>query len=83
MLPLILENVSYTAGGRTLINDVSFEIGAGTRTVILGANGAGKTNANIFNVINSVCSFAIWFSSIELIHFFIVALLQVNNLAFA
>jgi tungstate transport system ATP-binding protein len=43
MLPLILENVSYTAGGRTLINDVSFEIGAGTRTVILGANGAGKS----------------------------------------
>lgn len=43
MLPLILENVSFAAGGRTIIDGVSFELAAGPRTVILGPNGAGKS----------------------------------------
>lgn len=43
MLPLILDNVGYAAGGRELIQSISCEIGAGTRTMILGPNGAGKS----------------------------------------
>ena len=43
ILPLRLEAVSYAAGGKTLIEEVSFEIAAGPRTVIVGPNGAGKS----------------------------------------
>ena len=43
MLPLILDDVSYAARGRTLIDRVSCEFAAGPRTVILGPNGAGKS----------------------------------------
>jgi len=43
MLPLALDNVSFAAGGRTIIDRLSLEIGAGPRTVILGPNGAGKS----------------------------------------
>ena len=43
MLPLILENVSFTAGGRTIIDRVSCELTSGPRTIILGPNGAGKS----------------------------------------
>jgi tungstate transport system ATP-binding protein len=43
MLPLILEDVSFVAGGRTIIDRVSCEFGPGPRTVILGPNGAGKS----------------------------------------
>ena len=43
MLPLILENVSYVATGRTIIDRVSCEFAAGPRTVILGPNGSGKS----------------------------------------
>jgi tungstate transport system ATP-binding protein len=43
MLPLILENVSFVAGGRTIIDGVSCTFEAGPRTVILGPNGAGKS----------------------------------------
>jgi tungstate transport system ATP-binding protein len=43
ILPLALRDVSYAAGGRTIIDRVSFELAAGLRTVILGANGAGKS----------------------------------------
>jgi tungstate transport system ATP-binding protein len=43
MLPLVLNEVSFAAGGRTIIDSVSCEIGAGPRTVILGPNGAGKS----------------------------------------
>ena len=43
MLPLALHNVTFCAGGRTLIDHMTFNIEAGPRTVILGPNGAGKS----------------------------------------
>jgi tungstate transport system ATP-binding protein len=43
ILPLRLENIAYSASGKTLIENVSFEIAAGPRTVLLGPNGAGKS----------------------------------------
>jgi tungstate transport system ATP-binding protein len=43
LLPLQLRDVSYTAGGRTILHRINAEIAAGPRTVILGANGAGKS----------------------------------------
>jgi tungstate transport system ATP-binding protein len=43
VLPLILEQVSFAVNGKTIIDSMSAEIGAGPRTVILGPNGAGKS----------------------------------------
>jgi tungstate transport system ATP-binding protein len=43
ILPLRLEGASFTAGGREIIPPLTLEIGAGPNTVILGANGAGKS----------------------------------------
>ena len=43
ILPVSLRDVIYVAGGRVIIDRVSFELTAGPRTVILGANGAGKS----------------------------------------
>jgi tungstate transport system ATP-binding protein len=43
MLPLVLEQVSFVAGGKLIVDRVSMEIGEGPRTVILGPNGAGKS----------------------------------------
>src|SRR5262245_58080720 len=43
ILPLTLREVSFAAGGRTIVDRVSFDLAAGPRTVILGANGAGKS----------------------------------------
>ena len=43
MLPLVLDQVSFAVNGRTLIDRISAEIGAGPRTIILGSNGAGKS----------------------------------------
>jgi tungstate transport system ATP-binding protein len=43
LLPLRLDQVSFHAGGRAILDCVSAEIGQGPRTVILGANGAGKS----------------------------------------
>jgi tungstate transport system ATP-binding protein len=43
ILPLRLEQVAFAAGGREIIAPLSLEIGAGDSTVILGANGAGKS----------------------------------------
>jgi tungstate transport system ATP-binding protein len=43
ILPLRVEEVSFAAGGRTIIDRVSFELGAGPATIVLGANGAGKS----------------------------------------
>jgi tungstate transport system ATP-binding protein len=43
ILPLLLEAVSYAAGGRTIIEPVDLALQAGASTIILGANGAGKS----------------------------------------
>ncbi|MCC6532532.1 MAG: ATP-binding cassette domain-containing protein [Burkholderiales bacterium] len=43
MLALALERVAYTANGQRIIDDLSAEFTAGERSVILGANGAGKS----------------------------------------
>jgi tungstate transport system ATP-binding protein len=43
ILPLTLREVRYTAGGRSIIDGISAEIAAGPATIILGANGAGKS----------------------------------------
>jgi tungstate transport system ATP-binding protein len=43
ILPLRVEALSFVAGGRTIIDRVSLELAAGPSTVILGANGAGKS----------------------------------------
>ena len=43
MLPLTLEQVSFVAGGRTILSGVDFVLEAGPRTVVLGPNGAGKS----------------------------------------
>jgi tungstate transport system ATP-binding protein len=43
ILPLRLHELSFAAGGRTIIDRISLEIEAGPSTIILGANGAGKS----------------------------------------
>jgi tungstate transport system ATP-binding protein len=43
ILPLRLEQVSFVAGGRTLVERVTLALEAGPSTIILGANGAGKS----------------------------------------
>jgi len=43
ILPLALHEVSFGIGGRRIIERLSLEITAGSSTVILGANGAGKS----------------------------------------
>jgi len=43
ILPLELRDACFRTGGRTLIDRVSVEISAGPSSIILGANGAGKS----------------------------------------
>jgi tungstate transport system ATP-binding protein len=43
ILPLVLRNACFGAGGRAIIDRVSVRIDAGPSTIILGANGAGKS----------------------------------------
>jgi tungstate transport system ATP-binding protein len=43
ILPLRLREVTFVAGGRTIIDRVSVDILAGPSTIVLGANGAGKS----------------------------------------
>jgi len=43
ILPLNVRDISFEARGKRLIKDLSFTIDAGSRTMILGANGAGKS----------------------------------------
>ncbi len=43
ILPLELRGVRYAAGGRTILEDISLRIEAGPATILLGANGAGKS----------------------------------------
>jgi len=41
--PLALDGICYTAGGKSLIDDISLQLMPGTRSVIMGPNGAGKS----------------------------------------
>ncbi len=43
ILPLAVENLTYTVGTARLIDDLTFTLEAGPRTVIVGPNGAGKS----------------------------------------
>ncbi len=43
ILPLALREVRFAAGGRNIIDGVSAEFAPGPATIILGANGAGKS----------------------------------------
>jgi tungstate transport system ATP-binding protein len=43
LLPLTLDAVTFVAGGRAIVDRVTATIEGGPRTVILGANGAGKS----------------------------------------
>ena len=43
ILPLTLREVRFAASGRSIIDGISAEIAAGPTTIILGANGAGKS----------------------------------------
>jgi iron complex transport system ATP-binding protein len=38
-----LRSVSVVRGGRTLLDDVDWEVGSGSRWIVLGPNGSGKT----------------------------------------
>ena len=43
MLPLALDGVGFSAGGRDILSGIDLLLEAGPRTVILGPNGAGKS----------------------------------------
>ena len=43
LLPLVATDLRYVAGGKTLIDGVSFTLQAGPKTIVLGPNGAGKS----------------------------------------
>jgi tungstate transport system ATP-binding protein len=43
LLPLQLDEVTFAAGGRSILERITARIEAGPRTVILGPNGAGKS----------------------------------------
>ena len=43
LMPLQVSGLSYTAGGKRILANVSFEIGTAARTIVLGPNGAGKS----------------------------------------
>lgn len=43
ILPLKVRSLSYSAGAVEVVRDVSFAIERGSRNIVLGANGAGKS----------------------------------------
>lgn len=43
LLPLIADRLCFCAGSKVIIDNVSFRLDGGSRTVILGPNGAGKS----------------------------------------
>jgi tungstate transport system ATP-binding protein len=43
LLPLFLERVSFAAGGRTILDSIDLSLDSGSRSIVLGANGAGKS----------------------------------------
>ena len=42
-LPIVLEDVSFAAGGVTILDRISLALTVGAPTVLIGPNGAGKT----------------------------------------
>ena len=43
ILPLILDRLTFSVGGKTILHELSQTFDAGRRTLILGPNGAGKS----------------------------------------
>jgi tungstate transport system ATP-binding protein len=43
LMPLTVRGLRYAAGGKQILDDVSFEVRDAARTVVLGPNGAGKS----------------------------------------
>ena len=43
LLPLHVDGLVFAVGSRRVVDNVSFRLDAATRTVIIGANGAGKS----------------------------------------
>jgi tungstate transport system ATP-binding protein len=43
ILPLSLEGVGYAVGDKPLLSDITLQIEAGRRLIVMGANGAGKS----------------------------------------
>jgi tungstate transport system ATP-binding protein len=43
ILPLKVQSLSYSVGATDVVRDVSFAIERGSRNIVLGANGAGKS----------------------------------------
>jgi tungstate transport system ATP-binding protein len=43
LMPLAVRELSYSAGGKIILDTVSFEVRDAARTVVLGPNGAGKS----------------------------------------
>jgi tungstate transport system ATP-binding protein len=43
LMPLAVRGLSYSAGGKAILDAVSFEVRDAMRTVVLGPNGAGKS----------------------------------------
>ncbi|SCA57985.1 Amino acid ABC transporter ATP-binding protein, PAAT family [Candidatus Terasakiella magnetica] len=43
ILPLKVKDVNFIAGDKRLIKDMNFQVKAGARVMVLGANGAGKS----------------------------------------
>ena len=41
--PLVLEDVRFTAGGKTLIDGITLTLAPGSRSIVMGSNGAGKS----------------------------------------
>ena len=49
---LKLSNISKSFGGVKVLENVSFDVGKGSRHALIGPNGAGKTT--LFNVISGI-----------------------------
>jgi tungstate transport system ATP-binding protein len=43
LLPLVIDDVTFEVAGRVIINKLSMTLERGVRTIIIGANGAGKS----------------------------------------